>query len=103
MKLTRGVSAIAVVLQACAVTSDAVTPTEQVIKMLTEMKVKGEMSMSTEKKTFDAYAEWADDRSKDLALQIKNNVRKGDELKAAIDKADNDAAGLAKEINSLNA
>jgi len=79
------------------------TPTQQVINMMTDMKAKGEKSMDEEQKTYRAYAEWADDRSKELGFEIQDAQAKIDELVAFISKADADAEKLGREIASLGA
>jgi len=81
----------------------AVTPTQQVITMLTEMKTKGEKMMDTERKTYATYAEWVDDETKRLGFEIQDGEKKIEELLAFIEKADSDVDRLGREIQELNA
>jgi len=70
--------------------------------MLTEMKAKGVKMKAVEKLTFDKYTEWADDMSKDLALEIKSSASKIESLLAFIAKADSDVNELGSEIKDLD-
>jgi len=90
-----------VLLPALAFARVQVTPVQQVVQMLKEMKGKGVASMAEEKKTFEAYTEWADDRKTDLGFEIKTTKMDIEKLVAFIDKADSDAATLGTEIGQL--
>merc|ERR1719330_310121 len=57
--------------------------------------------MDEEKKTYSAYAEWADDTSKDLGLEIKGASTKIEELLAFIGQAEADVGELGREIADL--
>jgi len=78
------------------------TPTQKVIVMLNEMKNKGEAMMDEEQKIFSTYAEWADDRSKELGFDIQDAEAKIEELTSFITKADSDVAQLGKDIEALD-
>eukprot|EP00429_Kryptoperidinium_foliaceum_P087027 CAMPEP_0176198822 /NCGR_PEP_ID=MMETSP0121_2-20121125/8247_1 /TAXON_ID=160619 /ORGANISM="Kryptoperidinium foliaceum, Strain CCMP 1326" /LENGTH=662 /DNA_ID=CAMNT_0017537677 /DNA_START=79 /DNA_END=2067 /DNA_ORIENTATION=+ len=93
-------AAFATVSRAAAV---AVTPTQQVITMLTEMQTKGDKMMEDERKTYAVYAEWVDDESKRLSFEIQDGQKRIDELLAFIAKADSDVERLGREIGELNA
>merc|ERR1719399_624523 len=78
-------------------------PVMKVIEMLTEMKVKAVKEMEAEQKTFKDYAEWADDRKRELGFNIKTLTSDIEELIAFIEKADNDISLLADAIAELEA
>lgn len=79
-----------------------VTPVQKVIEMLSGMKSKGEAMMDAEKKTFDKYAEWVDDQTKELGFEIETGEKDIEELDAFIAKADNGVAKLGRELDELN-
>jgi C4-type Zn-finger protein len=82
--------------------AEKVTPVGKVLAMLGEMKVKGEKMMEEEQKTQAAYAEWVDDRTREMGFEIKTAESTIEELIAFIDKADSDVAKLGDEIASLD-
>merc|ERR1719163_1899316 len=78
-----------------------VTPVQQVLSMMDEMKVKAEKEMAEEQKIFATYAEWVDDRTKELAFEIKTEKAEIEELIAFIEKADNDVKQLGSAVEQL--
>merc|ERR1719356_439276 len=78
------------------------TPVQQVLQMLGEMKSKGLIAMEAEKKTFDSYAEWVDDRITNLGFEITTTKSTIEQLIAYIDKADSDAANLGLAVSELD-
>jgi len=97
------VVAAAAALLAASASAASITPTQQVINMLSEMHSKGEKMMEVEKKTFAAYAEWVDDRAKEISFEIRDGAAQIEELISFVTKADSDAAALGREISSLDA
>mmetsp|Transcript_24566 Transcript_24566/g.62622 ORF Transcript_24566/g.62622 Transcript_24566/m.62622 type:complete len:660 (+) Transcript_24566:47-2026(+) len=92
--------------QALVLTNKAsaqVTPTQQVINMMAELKAKGEKMVEDEQKTFATYAEWVDDESKRLAFDIQDGAAKIEELIAFITKAESDATELGSQVAGLEA
>merc|ERR1719456_1250243 len=79
----------------------SVTPVQQVLSMMDEMKAKGEKEMEEEQKIFATYAEWVDDRTKELAFEIKTGKTEIEELSAFIEKADNEVKELGAAITQL--
>merc|ERR1719277_1056175 len=86
----------------CGSIASGVTPTQQVINMMTEIKSKGEKMMDEEKKVYAQYAEWVDDESKRLGFDIIDGNRQIEELIAYISKAESDVKTLSGEIGELN-
>lgn len=80
-----------------------VTPVQQVINMLTKLQVKGRENAATEQTIYAKYAEWADDRQKELGFEIQDATAKINELVAFIEKADSDVAVLGREVTALDA
>merc|ERR1719277_280313 len=86
----------------CGSIASGVTPTQQVINMMTEIKSKGEKMMDEEKKVYSQYAEWVDDETKRLGFEIIDGNRQIEELIAYISKAESDVKTLSGEIAELN-
>jgi len=80
-----------------------VTPTQQVINMLSELKAKGEKMLEEERKTYATYAEWVDDESKRLGFEIQDGQAKIEELSAYITKAESDASKFGRQVGELDA
>merc|ERR1719335_1995118 len=70
--------------------------------MLGEIKAKGQEEKEAEKKIYATYAEWVDDRSKELEFDITTAKNEVEELLAFIAKADNDVAELGAKIAELD-
>eukprot|EP00747_Dinoflagellata_sp_TGD_P160282 gnl/TRDRNA2_/TRDRNA2_177964_c2_seq15.p1 gnl/TRDRNA2_/TRDRNA2_177964_c2~~gnl/TRDRNA2_/TRDRNA2_177964_c2_seq15.p1 ORF type:complete len:658 (+),score=256.78 gnl/TRDRNA2_/TRDRNA2_177964_c2_seq15:55-2028(+) len=83
------------------VEASKVTPVQQVLSMMDEMKVKAEKEMEEEQKIFATYTEWVDDQSKELAFEIKTEKNEIEELIAFIEKADNDVKQLGAAVEQL--
>merc|ERR1719311_955560 len=100
-----GMAVVAIFLLAAPMHAAAskVTPVMKVIEMLTEMKTKAVKEMEAEQKIFKDYAEWADDRKRELGFNIKTLNSDIEELIAFIEKADNDISVLADAIAELEA
>merc|ERR1719336_3276937 len=86
----------------CLASVEKITPTQQVINMLSEIKAKGEQMMDEEQKVYATYAEWADDESKRLGFEIVDGTRQIEDLVAFISKAESDVKQLGAEISALD-
>jgi len=78
--------------------ASAVTPVQEVLNMLSEMKTKGEKMMADEQKIFAEYQEWVDDKQKELNFEIETGEATIEKLTAFIEAAENKIAVLAKKI-----
>lgn len=96
------VFASAMVISTRPVCAARVTPVQQVIAMLNDMKAKGTTAMEVEKKVFAEYAEWVDDRVRDLGFDIKTGQSNIEEHVAFIEKSENAIAILRREIKELD-
>jgi len=79
-----------------------ITPVQQVLQALGEMKSKA-LSMEAEQKTFAQYREWVSDRTRDLGFEVQTGDTSIEQLTAFIEKADNKASTLGKEVAGLEA
>eukprot|EP00429_Kryptoperidinium_foliaceum_P129914 CAMPEP_0176282690 /NCGR_PEP_ID=MMETSP0121_2-20121125/50933_1 /TAXON_ID=160619 /ORGANISM="Kryptoperidinium foliaceum, Strain CCMP 1326" /LENGTH=159 /DNA_ID=CAMNT_0017623049 /DNA_START=1 /DNA_END=477 /DNA_ORIENTATION=+ len=103
MKMHAAVSAVLLALLPARAAAAKVTPTQQVITMMNEMKTKGETMMDEGTKVYATYAEWADDETKRLGFEIQDGEKKIEELTAYISKAESDVEKLGREVEELNA
>jgi len=78
-----------------------ITPVEKVLQALGEMKAKAETSMGKEQKIYAEYAEWVDDRTKELGFEIKTGESTIEELLAFIEKSDAKVGQLGTAIAEL--
>jgi septal ring factor EnvC (AmiA/AmiB activator) len=78
------------------------TPVQQVLAMLTDMKVKGEKSITAEQKVFATYKEWVSDQSTQLGFDIETAESSISRLLAYIDLTDNKVFWLANSIAELD-
>merc|ERR1719389_435424 len=90
----------ALLLMASA-TQVRVTPVQKVIQLLQGMAEKGKKEKHEEQVQFAAYKQFCDDTTVEKQRAIKEATAKMEQLVAAIQKAEADAATLAKEIAQL--
>jgi len=79
-----------------------VTPVQQVLSMLEDMRAKGERALEVEKKVFADYSEWVDDETTKLSQEIKTGESQSSKLTAFIEKAESDVNGLKSAIAKLD-
>merc|ERR1719460_2420981 len=79
-----------------------VTPVQKVIQLLQGMAEKGKKEKHEEQVQFAAYKQFCDDTTVEKQRAIKEATAKMEQLVAAIQKAEADAATLAKEIAGLD-
>merc|ERR1719389_1468304 len=90
------------VFLATAANASAVTPVQKVIQLLQGMAEKGKKEKHEEQVQFAAYKQFCDDTTVEKQRAIKEATAKMEQLVAAIQKAEADAATLAKEIAQLD-
>merc|ERR1719460_1682250 len=79
-----------------------VTPVQKVIQLLQGMAEKGKKEKHEEQVQFAAYKQFCDDTTVEKQRAIKEANAKMEQLAAAIQKAEADAATLSKEIAGLD-
>merc|ERR1719460_3518923 len=79
-----------------------VTPVQKVIQLLQGMAEKGKKEKHEEQVQFAAYKQFCDDTTVEKQRAIKEANAKMEQLSAAIQKAEADAATLSKEIAGLD-
>ena len=85
-----------------AATELQVTPVQKVIQLLQGMAEKGKKEKHEEQVQFAAYKQFCDDTTVEKQRAIKEANAKMEQLSAAIQKAEADAATLSKEIAGLD-
>jgi len=80
----------------------SVSPVQQVLKMLTDMKTKGEQDMKAEKVTFDEYTSWMQKSVTTLEYNLKTAGESIEQTQAFIAKTDNDISQLTDKITTLD-
>jgi hypothetical protein len=95
-------AAVAVLCVAGA-SANEVNPIEKVIQMMAdlEQKIIGEGKEC--QKTYDEFAEWCEDRSKDLQFEIKTGKANKADLEATIQKETANSDALSAKIEDLSA
>ena len=96
MKATVG----AVLLASAA--ANEVNPIEKVVQMMSDLQTKiiGEGEVC--QKTYEEFAEWCEDRSKELGFEIKTGTAQAGDLTATIDKETANADALTTKIDELS-
>jgi len=77
------------------------TPIEKVIQMMSDLETKILGEGSDAQKTYDEFAEFCEDRSKNVDYEIKTGKSSVKELEAAIEKETADSASLSAKIEEL--
>merc|ERR1719379_2756180 len=76
---------------------------EKVIEMLSELQQKIIKEGEAASKTYDEFAEWCEEESKNLGFAIKTAKAEVEDLSAVIEKADSDIKGFDGQIEELSA
>jgi chromosome segregation ATPase len=84
---------------ACAV---EVSPIEKVIEMISDLEKKVISEGDAAQKAYDEFAEWCEDRSRNLGFEIKTGQAQAAELQATIDDETAASAALETKIEELS-
>jgi len=79
-----------------------ITPVQQVITMLEEMKVKGQSALDEEVSVFKTYTKWMEKRIQELGFEMTTEKSLIEKLTATIEKLSTDSSTLSKEIAELD-
>jgi hypothetical protein len=91
------------VLLAASVNANEVNPMEKVVQMMSDLEAKIIGEGKECQKTYDEFAEWCEDRSKDLQFEIKTGKANAADLQATIQKETATAEELTAKIEDLSA
>jgi len=81
----------------------AASPIGKVLEMLTDLQNKLQADGQAEQKAYEEFAEFCDDRYKELGLEIKSSAAQAAELAASIDKSTSEMASMTAKIEELAA
>lgn len=81
--------------------ADNVSPIEKVVQMLGDLEAKVIKEGEAVQKTYEEFAEWCEDRSRELGFEIKTASAQVDELKATILDSTSKAEALTEKIEDL--
>jgi len=91
------------VLFVASAAANEVNPIEKVIQMMADLETKIIGEGKGAQKTYDEFAEWCEDRSKDLQFEIKTGKGNSDDLQATISKESANIDELTAKIEDLSA
>jgi len=83
--------------------ANEVNPIEKVIQMMADLEAKIIGEGKESQKTYDEFAEWCEDRSKDLQFEIKTGKANKADLEATIQKETANSDALTAKIEDLSA
>lgn len=86
-----------------AVGANEVNPIQKVIQMMADLESKIIGEGKECQKTYDEFAEWCEDRSKDLQFEIKTGKANKADLEATIQKESANSDALSAKIEDLSA
>jgi len=92
---------VSTVLLASAAANE-VNPIEKVVQMMSDLQTKIIGEGEACQKTYEEFAEWCEDRSKELGFEIKTGVAQAGDLTATIDKETANADALTTKIDELS-
>merc|ERR1719327_2582999 len=83
--------------------NEKTNPIAKVIEMLSDLQQKIIKEGDAASKTYDEFAEWCEEESKNLGFSIKTAKAEVEDLSAVIEKADSDIKGFDGQIEELSA
>jgi predicted nucleic acid-binding Zn-ribbon protein len=89
-------------LVAGTASADDTSPITKVVQLLSDLETKIIGEGEVAQKEYAEYAEWCEDKSKDLQYEIKTGKLQAEELKATIAKEEATISALAEEIDALS-
>jgi chromosome segregation ATPase len=83
------------------VAANDASPIAKVLQMISDLKSKIIVEGEASQKAYSEFAEWCEDRSKELTFEIKTGKAEVAELKATIDQETSTSSSLSVEIEKL--
>merc|ERR1719463_346823 len=80
----------------------SVNPIEKVVQMMSDLEQKIIGEGKEAQKVYDEFAEWCEDRSKDLGFEIKTGKAAVADLSATIEDEDAKIAAATSKIDDLS-
>merc|ERR1719469_212871 len=86
-----------------AVKSSTVSPIDKVLQLLSDLETKINGEGKEAQKTYEEFAEWCEERSKDLQFEIKTGKGEAAALEATIAKETANIGALDAKLDELTA
>merc|ERR1719247_3311802 len=83
-------------------TAEQASPIEKIVEMLSDLQAKVLGEGTDAQKAYDTYAEWCEDKSRNLGFEIKTGNANVAELTATIESETSTAAALGTKIEELS-
>jgi chromosome segregation ATPase len=93
---------VASLLLATSAVANEVNPIEKVVQMMSDLQAKIIKEGEASQKTYEEFAEWCEDRSKELGFEIKTGTSEAGDLQATIEKETANAESLETKIDELS-
>merc|ERR1719408_1160010 len=77
------------------------SPIAKVIELLSSLEAKIIKEGTASQKTYDEFAEWCEDRSKELGFEIKTHTGEKEELEATVENSKAKIEELTTKIDDL--
>merc|ERR1719478_1037811 len=78
------------------------SPIDKILEMISDLQAKVIAEGSDAQKAYDEFAEWCEDRSKQVGFEIKTGKAEVEELKATIEAETSASAALETKIEELS-
>merc|ERR1719232_1601384 len=86
---------------ACCATAANVSPIQKVVQLLSDLEAKVIKEGEATQKAYEEFAEWCEDKNRELGFEIKTGTAQVAELEATISKASSQEDALSQEIEDL--
>merc|ERR1719444_588943 len=86
----------------CPAMASQASPIEKIVEMIADLESKVIGEGTDAQKTYDEYAEWCEDRSRELGFEIKTGKANKAELEATIEEETSTIAALETKIEELS-
>jgi len=93
---------VASLLLATSAAANEVNPIEKVVQMMADLQAKIIKEGEASQKVYEEFAEWCEDRSKELGFEIKTGTAEAGDLQATIDKETANIDAFETKIDELS-
>jgi len=103
MKMTSGVALVLLLAVASPASAAEVSPIGKIVQLISDLQAKVTAEGEAAQKVYSEFAEWCEDRSKDLGHEIKTGKAEVETLTATISEETSESAALNTKIEELAA
>lgn len=90
-----------VIAGTCFAAAHSASPIQKVVQMLSDLEQKVIREGEATQKAYEEFAEWCEDKNRELGFEIKTGTAQVAELEATISKASSQEDALSQEIEDL--